>query len=194
MSKAASPKPEVSSRRAVIGGAVLFAAGLAGADVAEAASPAELDASASASLRKLYSQSERARELGRKARAILIFPRITKAGFVFGAQGGDGVLRIGGRTSGYYRIIGGSFGLQIGAQQFGYALFMISQSSVDYLRKSEGWSIGGGPTVAIIDQGAAKQPDTTTLTQDVYAMPFNQKGLMAGLNLEGAKITRIHPK
>jgi len=192
MSKAVASTKAGLDRRAVIGGTVAVA--LVSAEAAEAASPAELDASASASLRKLYSQSERARELGRKARAILIFSKITKAGFVFGAQGGDGVLRIGGRTQGYYRIVGGSFGLQIGAQQFGYALFMISQSSVDYLRKSEGWSIGGGPTVAIIDQGAAKQPDTTTLTQDVYAMPFNQRGLMAGLNLEGAKITRIHPK
>jgi lipid-binding SYLF domain-containing protein len=181
------------SRRVVLAGAVLAGASLTGLD-AQAATAAELDASASAALKKLYAQSRRARELGRKARAILIFPKITKAGFVIGGEGGDGVLRVGSRTSGYYRIVAASFGFQAGAQQFGYVLFLISQSAVDYLHRSQGWSIGAGPTVAIIDEGVAKQPDTTTLTQDVYAMPFNHKGLMAGLNLEGSKITQIHPR
>jgi len=188
MTKVAAP--DLLSRRAAVGG---IAVGLIGFDVAQAATARELDASASASLKKLYAQSRRARELSGRAKGVLIFPHITKAGFVVGGQGGDGVLRVGGRTSGYYRIAAASFGFQAGAQTFGYALFLVTQSALDYLRSSKGWSIGAGPTVAIIDQGAAKQPDTTTLTQDVYAFPFNQKGLMAGLNLEGSKITQIHP-
>ena len=182
------------TRRVVIGGAAGVSLSLAGlVEVAQAATAAELDASASAALRKLYAGSSRARELSHRARAVLIFPRITKAGFVVGGQGGDGVLRIGGKTVGYYRIAAASFGFQAGAQTFGYALFLVTRSSLDYLRSSKGWAIGTGPSVVIIDQGAAKQADTTTLTQDVYAMPFNQKGLMAGISLEGSKISQIHP-
>ena len=183
-----------ASRRVVVIGTLAAAAGLAAmVGDAQAATAAELDASASAALRKLYASSSRARELSRRARAVLIFPRITKAGFVVGGQGGDGVLRVGGKTTGYYRIAAASFGFQAGAQTFGYALFLVTRSALDYLRSSKGWAIGTGPSVVIIDQGAAKQADTTTLSQDVYAMPFNQKGLMAGISLEGSKISQIHP-
>jgi lipid-binding SYLF domain-containing protein len=179
----------------VIIGALGVGVGLAAfTGAAEAASGAELDASASAALKRLYASSPRARELSRKARAILVFPRITKAGFVVGGEGGDGVLREGGRTRGYYRIVAASFGFQAGVQTFGYVLFLITKSAVDYLHASQGWTIGAGPSVVVVDQGFAKSADTTTLTQDVYAMAFSQKGLMGGLSLEGSKITQIHPK
>jgi lipid-binding SYLF domain-containing protein len=162
-------------------------------DAHAAASAAKIDSEATAALQQLYSQSDKARELGRKALAILIFPKITKAGFMVGGQGGNGVLRQGGKTAGYYSLYAGSFGLQVGAQKFSYALFFISRSALDYLRKSDGWAIGSGPSVVVIDEGKARTMNTTTLSQDVYAMPFGQKGLMAGLGLEGSKITPIHP-
>lgn len=183
-----------ASRRAVVGGgAVLLALGPL-ASTAEAATASELRASAQAALRKLYAKSARARELSKKARGVLVFPKILKAGFVFGGQGGEGVLFEGGRTSGYYSIGAASFGFQAGAQVYGYALFFITASALDYLKKSEGFAIGTGPTVVVLKAGAAKQADTTTLTQDVYAISFDQAGLMGSLSLEGSKITRIHPK
>jgi lipid-binding SYLF domain-containing protein len=182
-----------ASRRAVLaGGAVLLSLPLAG--TAEAATASELRVSGQAALRKLYAKSSRARELGRRARGVLVFPRILKAGFVFGGQGGEGVLFEGGRTSGYYSIGAASFGFQAGAQVYGYALFFITESALDYLKKSEGFAIGTGPTVVVLKAGAAKEADTTTLTQDVYAISFNQEGLMGSLSLEGSKITKIHPK
>jgi lipid-binding SYLF domain-containing protein len=175
------------------GGAVLVSLGPL-ATGARAATASELRASASAALRKLYAKSGRARELSRKARGVLVFPRILKAGFVFGGQGGEGVLFEGGRVAGYYSIGAASFGFQAGAQVYGYALFFITQSALDYLKKSEGFAIGTGPTVVVLKAGAAKEADTTTITQDVYAISFNQEGLMGSLSLEGSKITRIHPK
>jgi lipid-binding SYLF domain-containing protein len=157
------------------------------------ASAKEIDADASAALRQLYASSTKARDLSKTAKAVLIFPKIIKGGFLVGAQSGDGVLRIGGKSKAYYNISAGSFGLQAGVQSFSYALFFMNQSALDYLNKSDGWQIGSGPSVVVIDKGAAASTTSTTLTQDVYAFPFGQKGLMAGLGLEGSKISRITP-
>lgn len=94
----------------------------------------------------------------------------------------------------FFEIGAASFGLQAGMQTFSYALFFITDSALDYLRKSSGWAIGSGPSLVVVDKGFAKSLNTTTLNQDVYAIPFGQEGLMAGLGLEGSKITQIHPK
>jgi lipid-binding SYLF domain-containing protein len=184
-----------TTRRRVlaVGGGAAGAAIIGGGPALAAMSAAEIDSQASAALQRLYGSSEKARELSARAVGILIFPSILKAGFMIGGQNGDGVLRIGGRSAGYYRITAASFGLQAGAQTFSYALFFITPSSLDFLKKSDGWAIGSGPSVVVADSGYAKTMNTTTLTQDVYAMPFGQRGLMGGLGLEGSKITRINP-
>jgi lipid-binding SYLF domain-containing protein len=144
-------------------------------------------------LSRLYSQEPRARNLGEKAKAILVFPKITKAGLLIGGQFGEGALIENKHTTAYYSIAAASFGLQLGAQTFSYALFFMNQGALDYLRKSDGWSIGSGPSVVVLDQGKAASMTSTTLSQDVYAIPFGQSGLMAGLGIEGSKISRIHP-
>jgi len=158
-----------------------------------AASAHQIDRAADQALRALYAAQPKARQLGGRARAILIFPKIIKAGLIIGGQGGDGVLRVGGRADGYYNIAAASFGLQAGGQQFSYALFFMNDAALQYLQKSDGWSIGSGPSVVALDKGAAASVTSTTLTEDVYGVPFGQKGLMAGIGLEGSKITRIHP-
>ena len=161
------------------------------AQKASAASAAELNADGNAALSRLYAQSPKAASLGRSARAILVFPKIVKAGLVVGGQGGEGVLLVRGRPAAYYKIGAVSYGLQAGGQSFSYALFLMNDKAVAYLDRRDGWSIGSGPSVVVMDKGAAKSTTTTTLRDDVYAFPFGQKGLMAGLGLEGSKITRI---
>jgi lipid-binding SYLF domain-containing protein len=158
---------------------------------ASAATAAQLNADGQAALSRLYAQSDRARRYARDARAILVFPKIVKAGFMVGAQGGEGVLFVHGKPTAYYKIGAASFGLQAGGQSFSYALFLMNDSAVRYLDRSDGWAIGSGPSVVVIDQGKAMSTTSTTLAKDVYAFPFGQKGLMAGLGLEGSKITRI---
>ena len=158
---------------------------------ARAGTAAQLNAEATGALHRLYAESPKAADLGRRARAILVFPRIVKAGFLIGGQGGEGVLFIGGRPAGYYRIAAVSYGLQAGGQSFSYALFLMNDKALAYMNRSGGWAIGSGPSVVIMDKGAAKSTTSTTISQDVYAFPFGQKGLMAGLGLEGSKITRI---
>src|SRR5262249_16335829 len=160
---------------------------------ARASSMRQIDLDADRALRQLYATQVKARSLATRARALLIFPKIVKAGLLIGGQGGDGVLRVGGRPAGYYNIAAASFGLQAGVQTFSYALFFMTDASLKYLQDSDGWSIGSGPSVVVVDKGVAASMTSTTVTQDVYAFPFGQRGLMAGLGLEGSKITRINP-
>ena len=183
------------SRRSIMAGAVALASlvGPLAATDAHAASGAKLTREGLAALRKLEATEPRSRRFARSARAVLVFPQIIKAGLVFGGQTGDGVLLSNGQARGFYNISGGSWGLQIGGQTFGYALFFMNDEALRYLSRSGGFSVGAGPSVAIINKGAGADVDTTTLSQDVYAFPFNEKGLMADLTLKGTKITRIHP-
>ena len=69
----------------------------------------------------------------------------------------------------------------------------MTDSSLQYLEKSSGWEIGVGPSVVAVDKGRAKTLTTSTAKADIYAFCFGQKGLMAGLGLQGSKITKIHP-
>jgi lipid-binding SYLF domain-containing protein len=156
-----------------------------------AASAAEINKDASAALAKLYEKVPEARTLAAEAKGILIFPSIIKAGFIFGGQYGEGVLYKRGRIAGYYNSIAASYGLQAGVQSFGYALFFMTDSALAYLDKSEGFEIGVGPSIVVVDEGTAKTLTTTTGRKDVYAFIFSQKGLMAGLGLQGSKISRI---
>jgi len=181
-----------STRRIVLAAGLGLMAGL-GPLAAEAASRAGLTADGQRALQKLEATESKARFLARHARAILVFPHMLKAGFVFGGQTGDGVLLEGGRATGFYNLSGGSWGLQVGGQTFGFALFFMTASSLRYLRDSGGFSVGSGPSIVVVNKGGGAELDTTTITQDVYAIPFNQKGLMADLTLQGTKITRIHP-
>jgi lipid-binding SYLF domain-containing protein len=158
---------------------------------AGAASRAEINRDVDAALAILYAKDPDARTLASQAKAVLIFPSIVKAGFLFGAQYGEGALREKGKTVGYYNTVAASYGLQAGVQVFGYALFFMTDSAVQYLANSGGFELGVGPSIVVLDAGAAKALTTTTAQKDMYAIFFNQKGLMAGLGLQGSKISRI---
>jgi lipid-binding SYLF domain-containing protein len=158
---------------------------------AGAASRQELNRDGAQALKRLYANNKAARLLGQKARAVLVFPRMVKAGFMFGGQVGEGVLTKRGKTAGYYNSVAASYGLQAGVQTFGYALFFMNDGALSYLDSSAGWEVGVGPSLVVVDSGVAKSLTSTTLTQDVYAFIFDQKGLMAGLGIQGSKITKI---
>lgn len=164
-----------------------------GESCVQAASATELQERARAGLNQLYSVNDQAKLVAARATAVLVFPRIVKAGLIAGGQRGDGVLFIRGRAAGYYNTTAASYGLQAGVQRFGYALFFMDDQSLDYLRNSGGWELGSGPSIVVVDTGVAKSLTTTTLKKGVYAFFFSQKGLMAGLGLQGTKITKYNP-
>ncbi len=161
---------------------------------AMAETSAEIEAKADAALEKLYAASSLAKELSGIAKGILVFPEVVKAGVLVGGQYGVGALREGGKTAGYYKTIAVSYGLQAGVQSFGYALVFMTQDALDYLKKSDGWEIGTGPTVVVADKGFSGSLSTTTAKEDIYAFFFDQKGLMAGLGLQGSKISPYSPE
>lgn len=172
---------------------ILFAglAALALAGRPAFAQDSALEADASAALKHLYATSPSAKTLGETARGVLVFPSVTRLGFIVGAQGGDGVLFQKGKVAGHYNTGAMSVGLQAGIQSYGYALFFMTEADLKYLKSTKGWSIGTGPTVVIADAGAAKDISTLTGQQGVYGFIFDQKGLMAGIALTGQKITRL---
>jgi lipid-binding SYLF domain-containing protein len=184
----------ITTRRSILPMVAWIAGGyMISTDAAHAANTRELNAETNGALSTLYAVQPKARQLAARAKAILVFPKIIKAGLIVGGQSGDGVLRVNDRTVGYYNLSAASFGLQAGAQAFSYALFFMTDSALQYLQKSDGWAIGSGPSIVVVDQSMAASLTSTTVTQDVYAFPFAGRGLMAGLGLEGSKITRIHP-
>jgi len=142
-------------------------------------------------LEMLYRSNPAAASIGKSAKAVLIFPNIVKAGFVFGAGYGEGELKQGAKIDGYYNSFSASWGLQIGAQSYGYAVFLMTDNAIKYIHRSQGWEIGTGPTVVIVNEGVAKNLTTSTLKDDAYAFIFDQQGLMADLSIEGTKISRI---
>jgi lipid-binding SYLF domain-containing protein len=161
---------------------------------ATAASAAELSRDANQALQSLYAKVPAAKAIGAKAQAILVFPKITKAGLGIGGQYGDGALLKGGKAVAYYNTSGISSGLQAGAQTYGYAMFFMNEAALKSLDSTQGFEVGVGPTVVVMDEGKAKSTTTTTMKDDIYAFIFSQQGLMAGLGLQGNKITKINPK
>jgi lipid-binding SYLF domain-containing protein len=153
----------------------------------------KLDLAVDKTLKKLYARSPAAVAVSKKAKAVLMFPSITKAGFLVGGQYGEGALIMDGKTVGYYNTLAGSYGFQAGVQKFGYALFFMDTDSLEYLNKSDGWEIGVGPSVVVVDEGMAKTMTSTTVQKGIYAFIFSQQGLMAGVGIQGTKITRINP-
>lgn len=166
-------------------------AGLFSGTAAAASTAAELDREAKQALQTLYKNNPLALDISKKAKAVLVFPNIVKAGFVFGGAYGEGALLKGNTVVGYYNSVSASWGLQIGAQSFGYAVFLMNDKALEYLDKSEGWELGVGPTVVAVNEGVAKNLSTSTLKDDAYAFIFDQQGLMASLSIEGTKVTRI---
>ncbi len=160
---------------------------------ANAASAARIDADSRAALIGLYRTNPKALEVGRRSVAVLVFPSILKGGFLLGGQHGDGALLGHSGTLGYYKTVAASYGLQAGIQKFGYALFFMNSQSMSHLHGHGGWELGGAPSLVIVDRGTAGSLNTTQLKGGIYAVFFNQKGLMGGLGLQGSKITEIHP-
>jgi lipid-binding SYLF domain-containing protein len=163
-----------------------FSFGLAHAD-----SRSDLDRSARTVLNQLIASNANAKKLSEKAVASLVFPVVTKAGFIVGGQYGDGVLFREGRPVAYYNTAGGSYGLQAGAQQFAYVLFFMKNTALNALDSTQGFEVGVGPSVVLVDQGMATSTTTITTQDDIYAFITDQKGAMAGIGIQGNKITKL---
>jgi lipid-binding SYLF domain-containing protein len=152
----------------------------------------EIDKEADMTLQRFYKEVNGGKEIAQQAKALLIMSNVTKAGFVLGGTYGQGALRVGGTSTGYYNLIGGSYGFTFGAQQMDIILAFMTQQALDDFVNIDGWEIGVTGNVAIIDVGGGKRLDTTSLKDPVVAFVFNPEGLMVDASLKGAKFTKLN--
>ena len=165
--------------------------GLFSATSHAASTAAELDRDAAQALARLIENNPAAAGVAEKAKAVLIFPSIIKAGLIFGGAYGEGVLQKDGKVVDYYNSVSGSWGLQAGAQTYSYVVFLMNDEALGHLERSKGWELGVGPSLVVVNEGVAKNLSTSTLTEDAYAFTFSQQGAMASLSIEGTKVSRI---
>ncbi len=157
-------------------------------------SASEIDRKVTEALKTLYDTTPGAEVLGEKAKGMLVFPKVVKFGFLAGTQLGVGALLKEGKSTGYYQSVAVSFGLQAGLQAFDYVLMFMDDESLDYLNRSAGWELGTGPSIVVLNKGIAVSATTTTLRKGIYAFISDQKGVMAGIGLQGTKIIKINPE
>ncbi|MBU3666288.1 MAG: lipid-binding SYLF domain-containing protein [Chthoniobacterales bacterium] len=166
---------------------------LASVATAPAMPAAELRKKSEAALEQLFETKPGTKELADMAEAVLVFPEVVKAGFMIGGQRGDGVLFRNGEAEGYFNTTSASYGWQVGAQVFSYVLFFMDQKSLDSLYKADGFEVGAAPSLVIANEGFTSDLSTKTMKNGIYAFFFGQKGIMAGISLQGTKITEFKP-
>ena len=170
---------------------IAMLSGIGMARVAVAASAGEIDTKVNGTLEEFKKHVPGGAEFLGKANGALVFPTITKAGLVIGGEFGEGSLRIGGKTVDYYNIASASFGLQIGAQQYSIVMVFMNDEALMKFRDSKGWEAGVDGSVAVAEWGAGDDINTKTFKDPIVAFVFGNKGLMAGISIEGSKITKI---
>lgn len=164
------------------------------AGTSHAATAREIDVGVDVALERFNEEVKGGKEFLASAKGLLVFPRVIKAGFVFGGEYGEGALRIGGETVDYYNTVAGSFGFQLGAQAKTVIIVFMEDEALRKFRESTGWEAGVDGSVAIVTVGAGGSIDTTNIRDPIVAFVFGQKGLMYNLTLEGSKFTKIEPE
>lgn len=186
-------------RRHFLIGSALLATGMAAGCTTTPRTPQdtaarknEINAGIDSTLDRLYASAKGSRELAHKARGILVFPSVLAAGLIVGGEYGEGALRIGGKTVNYYSTASGSFGWQAGAQSKALILMFMTDEALQKFRSSEGFTVGANATVAVAKVGADGTIDTNTAQSPIVGFALTNAGLMAGITLEGSKITKLN--
>lgn len=157
----------------------------------QAESGREIDDHVNATLEHFYSHVRGGHELARKARGVLVFPAIIKAGIGIGGEYGEGALRIDGQTADYYNSVSASIGFQLGVEQRSVVILFMTDGALESFRHAHGWKVGVDGSIAIITLGVGASVDSSKITSPVVGFILDPKGLMYNLTLEGSKISRI---
>lgn len=155
------------------------------------ASAAVIDVSVNEAIEKFKEDVEGGEIFLDQSAGYLVFPRVIKVGIGIGAESGEGALRVGGRTTAYYRTTSGSIGLQLGAQAKSVIIAFMTKGALDKFQNSNGWKVGVDGSVALIDIGGGKTIDSQNVSDPVVGFIFGSKGLMYNLTLEGSKFTKL---
>jgi lipid-binding SYLF domain-containing protein len=172
--------------------ALVTALALFGGTQAKAAGARQINYEVNETLEKFYFMHPGTRELAHRAAGILVFPTVIKAGFGIGGEYGEGAMRIGGHTVGFYNVISGSIGFQFGAQARSVIIMFMTPYALANFQRVEGFRIGVDGSVVVIVVGAGGSIDTDKITSPVIGFITDSRGLMYNLTLEGSKISRIY--
>ncbi|MFQ5644380.1 MAG: YSC84-related protein [Thiogranum sp.] len=156
-----------------------------------AASAGEIDIRVDGALEEFKKEVTGGAEFLNRAKAYLVFPDVIKAGLGLGGEYGEGALRVGGKSEQYYNIASASFGFQIGAQEYTIIMVFLEEDALKKFRASSGWEAGVDGSVAIAEWGAGKDINSQNFKDPIVGFVFSNKGLMAGISIEGSKISRI---
>jgi lipid-binding SYLF domain-containing protein len=178
---------------ALMAGAGLLTITLASRPAA-AATATEINSAVGAAVKHCYAHVAGCKKLAGKAKGMLVFPEVTKAGVGVGGSYGTGALLVGGKTVGYYSTASASVGLQLGAEKRSEMILFLTEPALTSFRNSSGWQVGADASVFVIDEGASKNVDTLTHDKPVVAYIYGKKGLMGSLSLEGEKISPYTPE
>ena len=141
---------------------------------------------------ELFNEIKGSNNVLTKAKGLLVFPVVLKAGIGIGGEFGEGALRIDGETVAYYNTAAASIGFQLGAQKKTIIIAFLDKEELNRFQKSSGWKIGVDASIAVVAIGAGGVIDAASLNEPIVAVIFGQKGLMYNLTLGGAKITKIN--
>ena len=158
-----------------------------------AATKAEINAGVKAAMNRFKKQVKGSNAYLKGAKGVLVMPNITKAGFVVGGKYGQGALLVGGKTVGYYSLAEGSVGWQIGAEKYDMVILFMTDEVLKKFRSSENWEAGVDAEITLIEVGAEVSVETLRSQHPIAGFVFDQKGLMGGVSIKGAKFTKIHP-
>jgi lipid-binding SYLF domain-containing protein len=151
----------------------------------------EINASVDGALDRFVKEVKGANEFLKAAKGILVVPKVMQGGLIVGGEYGEGALRISNKTVGYYSLISGSFGAQIGAQQKDIILVFMNQAALKKFRNSKNWRGGVDAKITVVNMGVDDSLDSMKFKEPVIGIVFGQKGLMAGATLEGSKFTKL---
>lgn len=152
----------------------------------------EIDVSVDVAIERFHKQVIGAKELIAASKGMLVMPNVIKGAFIIGGEYGEGALRVGGETVGYYNTISGSIGFQIGGEAKDIILLFMTDDAIKQFRASSGWEAGVDGNVALITIGAGERVDTTTSKDPIVGFVFDAKGLIADISLKGAKFTKLN--
>jgi lipid-binding SYLF domain-containing protein len=156
-----------------------------------AASATEINIGTDETLKRFRTKVPGGNEFLKRAKGVLVFPNVLKAGFWLGGEYGEGALRIDGQTKAYYSTAAASIGLQAGAQSKSVVLVFMTNDALVKFQQSEGWKAGVDGSVALVEWGAAEDINTIDIEDPIVGFVFSNKGLMFNLTLEGSKFTKI---
>ncbi len=160
----------------------------------QAATKGEINASVKASKDQFVKDVKGASEYLKIAKGVLVMPNITKAGFVVGGQYGTGALQVEGKTVNYYSLAGASVGFQAGAEKYDMIILFITDEALNKFQASNGWEAGVDAEVTMIKVGADVSLETLRSQSPVVGFVIDQKGLMGGVSIKGAKFSKTQPK